>query len=99
MSIVFYMGAAIAALAAGLFFALRAYFAARREVSEKETENAALRKSIEARDLYAEKKEKIRVEAEKKKDSLHTSDPNTDFDNSLSVLHDITKPGAPAVKP
>jgi hypothetical protein len=89
--ITIYIGGVIAALGLGLFLAVKAYIGARREISEKDAENAALRKSIKARDRYAEKKEEIRNEAEKKKDSLHTGDNNADFDNSIILLHGAGK--------
>jgi hypothetical protein len=91
-----YMGAAIAALGAALFFALRAWWGKREEAAGKEAQNAALRESIKARDRYAEKKEEIRDEAEKKKDSFRTGDGAADFANSVGVLHNARGGGPPS---
>jgi hypothetical protein len=86
-----YMGAAIAVLTAALYFALRAWWGKRKEAAEKEAQNTALRKAIEDRDKYAGRKEEIRNEAEKKKESLHTGDNAADFNSSIGLLHNTRR--------
>jgi hypothetical protein len=90
------MGAATAALGVALFFVFRAWLGARKEVAEQKAQNAALRESVKARDRYAEKKEEIRNETEKKKESLHTGDDDADFDNSVKLLHGTRSDKPPA---
>jgi hypothetical protein len=96
MSLPVYMGVTIAIFTVALFLTLRAWMGKCRELAEKEAQNAALRESVEARDGYAEKKEEIRNDAERKKDLLHTGDAAADFDNSIKLLHGGARKDAPA---
>jgi hypothetical protein len=94
-----YMGAAIAALGAVLFFVARAYSGKCREIAEKNGLIAEQELAMQKRDKYLAELEGIRNETESKKGALRTGDPGVDFDNSIGVLDGLTGGKKPPAEP
>jgi uncharacterized protein YoxC len=72
-----------------------------KNTERRELENALDSARTEIRRLgeFMKKKEDIQTDAQAKKDSLHTGDDNTDFNNSLKLLHGSTGRGDKANTP
>jgi predicted Holliday junction resolvase-like endonuclease len=62
-----------------------------RKVQELEAELKTARQEAQKTAEYHGKKEEIQNHAEEQKDTLHTGDDNTDFNNSLKLLHHARK--------
>jgi len=83
--------AVILLLAAALAIAVKVAAKRGRSINDLKAANEFLQAQFELQQEYQKKKEEAQQNADEKKETLHTGDDVTDFNNSLGVLHNAGK--------
>ena len=96
MNVLIIMGAVIAVLIGALYLSIRGLLSQKKEIGKLKSTVSEQTAAIEKRDKYLQEWELIRNETEKKKESIRTGNPDTDFNNSLDVLRNLGRAGKAA---